>query len=144
MSAPRTLKGAAENKKRASALRSNMTAPELVLWTRLRSQQMLSCKFRRQHGIGPYIVDFFCAEKKMVIEIDGESHGESDRISYDAERESYLRSLGLTVIRYTNHEVMKNVEGVLEDIAEKLKALSTSPGPSPPAGRRAGLQRRGM
>jgi len=110
-----------------------MTEPEKRLWAKLRSRQLEDFKFRRQHGIGPYIVDFYCPAKSAVIEIDVDTHAEDDQIIKDIERDSFFESLGLRVFRYTNEEVMKNLEGVIEDINEKIG--STSPNPS--------LQRRG-
>src|SRR6185295_4671347 len=110
----RTQQGRRDFVPRKRRLRAEMTAPELKLWTCLRSKQFHSLKFRRQHGIGPYIVDFFCSEKQLVIEIDGDSHAEIVQLEKDRQRESYLSSLGLRVIHYTNHEVMTNLDGVLQ------------------------------
>ena len=112
-----------------------MTPAENRLWLRLRARQFHSLKFRRQHGIGPYIVDFYCSEKAVVIEVDGDVHGVADRMVQDQEREKALRSLGLRIIRYTNDDIMNNVEGVLADLSQRLLSGSTSPHPS--------LQRRG-
>ena len=131
----RIIKGFKATLKSRRRLRNEMTQPEKNLWSRLRSQQFQSLKFRRQHGIGPYVVDFYCPEKLTVVEIDGESHTEEQQITLDAERAAYLRSLGLQVIRYTNHEILENMEGVLSDLQEKILSGSTSPDPS--------LQRRG-
>lgn len=102
-------------------LRSEMTPAEKQLWFHLSSRQFQSLKFRRQHGIGPYIVDFYCPEKGVVIEIDGETHAGEDEKLRDQQREVYLRSLSLLVVRYTNEEVLKNLEGVLEDLARRIK-----------------------
>ena len=113
-----------------------MTRAENQLWIRLRSKQFHSLKFRRQHGIGPYIVDFYCPEKAVVIEVDGDVHGVGDQVLRDQEREKKLRSLGLQVIRYTNDDILNNIEGVLEDLSHRLLSESTSPYPS--------LQRRGI
>ena len=111
-------------------LRSDMTGPEKLLWLRLRSRQLQGLKFRRQHGIGPYIVDFYCPERLLVLEIDGESHADSEQILKDQERDTYLNSLGLQVIRYLNSDVTNNLAGVLEDLQQHLSGHSTSPHPS--------------
>ena len=115
-------------------LRTSMSAPELVFWTKVRMRQFHGLKFRRQHGIGPYIVDFYCADQNLVIEIDGETHGNLPQLVQDQQRDSYLHSLGLRVVRYTNHEVLTNLAGVLDDLETRMGG-STSPSPS--------LQRRG-
>jgi very-short-patch-repair endonuclease len=109
-----------------------MTGPEARLWSRLRARQLQGLKFRRQHGIGPYIVDFYCPEQSLVIEVDGESHADADQIVKDKQREAYMQSLGLRVIRYINDDIMKNLGGVLEDLAERISSRLTSPRPSLP------------
>lgn len=108
-------------------LRSDMTGPEKRLWSKLRARQLQGLKFRRQHGVGPYIVDFYCPEQALVIEIDGDSHADADQIVKDKQREKYLLALGLRVIRYINDDIVKNLDGVLEDLIEKLSPRSTSP-----------------
>lgn len=113
-------------------LRSDMTGPEQQLWLTLRARQFQGLKFRRQHGIGPYIVDFYCPERLLVLEIDGESHADAGQILKDQKRDAYLNSLGLQVIRYLNGDVTNNLAGVLEDLQKQLSAHSTSPGPSLP------------
>lgn len=120
---PPTLKGDASRLEFKRRLRSELsTEPEQRLWYRIRSKQLNSLKFRRQHGIGPYIVDFYCPEMKIIIEIDGETHFTDEQKALDSKREDYLRSLGLKIVRYTNDEIMKNLEGVLEDILSNVKA----------------------
>lgn len=111
-------------------LRSDMTGPEKQLWLKLRSRQFQGLNFRRQHGIGPYIVDFYCPERLLVLEIDGDSHAGAEQILKDQERDTYLNSLGLQVIRYMNGDVTNNLAGVLEDLQKQLLAHSTSPHPS--------------
>ncbi|MDH5428001.1 MAG: DNA-3-methyladenine glycosylase [Nitrospirota bacterium] len=116
-------------------LRSNQTRAEQLLWAKLRSNQIHELKFRRQHGIESYIVDFFCPERNVAIEVDGDVHAGNRQQTKDAERERYLRSLGIRIVRYTNDEVFNNLDGVLEDLSLRLASDSTSPSPS--------LQRRG-
>jgi very-short-patch-repair endonuclease len=100
---------------RRQELRNNATQPEQKLWATLRSKQ-LGVKFRRQHGIGHYIVDFYCPECKLVIEVDGDSHYIDDARQKDAQRDAYLQQLGLQVLRFTNEEINQNMAGVYEAI----------------------------
>ena len=100
-------------KKIRSQLRSNMPKPEEVLWQKIRRKQ-LGVKFRRQHGIGRYIVDFYCAELSLVIEIDGDSHFSTEGKEKDTKRDAFIEALGIKVLRFTNEEVMKQTESVLE------------------------------
>ncbi len=106
-----------------------MTGAEKRLWARLRMKQFQALKFRRQHGIGPYIVDFYCPEQSLVVEVDGDSHADANQILKDRQRENYLLSLGLQVIRYQNDDIMKNLDGVLEDLSKRVSVGSTSPSP---------------
>ena len=102
----------------AQKLRRNMTKEERHLWydfLKLRPEN-----FNRQKVVGKYIVDFYCAEARLVIELDGSQHCEDAGMAYDAERDEYLRSLGLTVCRYSNLDVMRNFEGVCTDILIRL------------------------
>ncbi len=92
-----------------------MTNPEIILWSRLRGKQ-LGCKFRRQHGIGKFIVDFYCPELKLIVEIDGDIHGFDKQIKKDGERQKFLESLNFKVKRYSNNDVIRNLNGVLEDL----------------------------
>lgn len=110
-------------------LRSNQTPAEQLLWSKLRRHQIHGLKFRRQHGIGSYIVDFFCPERSLVIEIDGDVHATETQQTKDRLREDYLKSLSLQILRYTNDEVIKNLDGVLEDLTRQLLQDSTSPMP---------------
>ena len=112
-----------------------MSEPEKRLWSKLRSRQLHGYKFRRQHGIERYIVDFFCSELGVVVEVDGKTHTETKQIAYDEIRDRHLKLLGLSILRYTNFEVMSNLEGVLLDLEKHILQISTSPSPS--------LQRRG-
>ncbi len=98
-------------------LRNNATRPEQELWKQLRWKQ-LGVKFRRQHSVGRYILDFYSPEKKLCIEIDWESHFSEEAQEYDEIRTEYLKSLWIRVIRFTNIDVMDNIEGVLYKIKE--------------------------
>ncbi|MEK6763658.1 MAG: endonuclease domain-containing protein [Nitrospirota bacterium] len=117
---PRATRGQASHLDLKRRLRSNMTGPETRLWSRLRARQLQGLKFRRQHGIGPYIVDFYCPERSLVIEVDGASHADADQILKDQLRDRYFQSLGLHVIRYINDDILKNLDGVLEDLVGRL------------------------
>ena len=113
--------------------RNNPTQPEIVLWSRLNRSQLAGHKFRRQAVIGPYIADFMCPRKALVVEVDGHTH--TDPVA-DARREARLRELGFQVLRVTNTDVMGNLEGVLELILLTLTALPDrwnrpQPDPSP-------------
>ena len=110
-----------ETTQKRQRLRNNMTKPEQVLWQYIRKEQ-LGVKFRRQHGIGEYIVDFYCAEKKLVIEIDGDTHFTESGIEYDKIRTGFINSLGIRVTRFTNNDVMTNIEEVLNRIKNNFGA----------------------
>ena len=117
----------------AKIMRTNATDAENLMWQLLRAKRFMNLKFRRQHVIAPYIVDFFCHELGLVIELDGSQHGTDDAIAYDAERTKFLEALNLKVVRYWNNEVLGNTEAVLGDfwnICFHLKSKSTSPYPS--------------
>ena len=86
------------------------------MWQLLRNKQFMNLKFRRQHVIKLYIVDFYCHEIGLVIELDGSQHGTEDAIEYDAERTQFLEALGLKMVRYWNHEVLSRTDVVLEDL----------------------------
>lgn len=97
-------------------LRIHATDAEKRLWRHLRNRQLDKLKFRRQHAIPPYIVDFYCEEKKLVIELDGGQHSEET----DKDRTAFLESRSLKVLRFWNNDVLTNTEGVLTMIQEKV------------------------
>ncbi|HMD89139.1 MAG TPA: endonuclease domain-containing protein [Anaerolineaceae bacterium] len=99
-------------------LRHNQTEAEARLWRALRSHQLEDIHFRRQHAIGPYIVDFCAPRQKLVIELDGGQH--LDQQEYDLERTAFLKSKGYRVLRFWNDEVLKNLDGVAQAILEAL------------------------
>ncbi len=104
----------------ARQLRENMTGAERHLWAKIRMKQLKGYQFYRQKPIGDYIVDFFCPKAKLIIEVDGSQHFVNETIEYDRIREEYVSSLGLKVLRFTNTEVLKHVEGVVECIEEEM------------------------
>ncbi len=104
-----------------------MTKAEVVLWSRLKGRQLLGLKFRRQHSIGPFILDFYCPELKLAIEVDGASHFLGDSPVYDAERQSYIENFGIRFLRFTNLDVLENIEGVLVSIMETVCRIKNTP-----------------
>lgn len=105
----------------ANILRKNLTDAEKILWVSLRNRKLMGYKFRRQHAIGKYIVDFYCHEKLLVIELDGGVHEYPDIRERDEGRENDLMKLGLTIIRFSNEKVESNLEDVLNQIKRCLK-----------------------
>ena len=116
---------------RARAMRREMPEPEFRMW--VGCLQKMSVRFRRQRPIGRFIVDFYCAALKLVIEIDGNSHDSEEAAAYDQERSIYLQGLGLTVMRFTNDEVMQNLEGVHQQLIEWIAAKQNTQPLIPPA-----------
>ncbi len=117
----------------ARALRSQLTDAEQFLWSLLRKEQ-LGVKFRRQHPLEPYILDFYCLEAKLAIELDGGQHNEDAARVYDDVRSEALKREGISVLRFWNHEVFQNTEGVLIRIVERIEALLPPPQPSAAGG----------
>src|ERR1051325_9176649 len=111
---------------RAREMRKNQTPAERKLWSALRGDQICGLRFRRQHRIGSYIADFFCDAAGLVIELDGASHDE--RKEYDAKRTYWISKRGLDAIRFSNEEVMGNLDGVLVAIESLCSSVA---GPSP-------------
>jgi very-short-patch-repair endonuclease len=105
----------------ARQLRHEQTDCETRLWQHLRAHRLFGLKFRRQQPVGDYVVDFFCSEHRLVVELDGGQHRE--RAAFDLERDAWLRSHGYAVLRYWNNDVMGNLDGVLEDIARRAGVL---------------------
>ena len=109
-----------EYKQRRQALRNNMTEPEKRLWQILRNEQM-GVKFRRQHGVGDYIADFYCPALKLVIEVDGDSHFSKEALDYDKIRDDFMLSLDIVTIRLKNDDVMQNIEGVYQYVRQQIE-----------------------
>ena len=101
-------------------LRKNMPPAEAAVWSRLRGRGLNGYKFRRQYSVGRHIIDFYCPESKLAVEIDGDTHFEEGREKKDRERQKIIESYGITFLRFTNNDVYENIEGVLERIAERL------------------------
>ena len=114
----------------ARRLRKQMTPPEALLWQGLRKRQLEGLRFRRQHPIGPYVLDFYCPRLALAIEVDGSQHAFSLGRQRDARRDNFLRRKGITVLRYWNSDIMGNLKGVLDDIRHKALFLLGRPTPS--------------
>ena len=114
-------KGAkASTHQHARELRKTDTEAEQKLWNLLRNRQLKEKKFRRQHAIDQYILDFYCHECKLAIELDGNHHSEKEVQEYDRARTVLLNQYGISVLRFWNYEVISEVEKVLEKIAANL------------------------
>lgn len=106
---------------RAREMRHPQTPAEAIVWRVLRNRQ-IGLKIRRQHPIDKFIIDFYCAEARLLIEIDGDSHFNSEQEEYDNERTAYLEELGYKVIRFTNDYVKNNIEAVINEIKRSAEA----------------------
>ena len=104
------------------ALRDSLTPAEAILWKNLQRSQLEGMKFRRQHSIGKYVVDFYCPECKLAIELDGEGHFNSFKAEYDARRTAYLNRHNVQVLRIENRAVFDNLQAVLEIIRGQTAA----------------------
>lgn len=109
-------------KRNARTLRANMTDAEQKLWFRLRRKQLRGVQFYRQKPIGPYIVDFYAAEGKLVVEVDGSQHLAPGGAAQDARRDTYLSGQGIRVLRFDNLQVLRQLEDVLAHIDRALQA----------------------
>ncbi len=116
----------------ARRLRQDASDAESLLWELLRGRRLGGCKFRRQHPLGPYVLDFFCEQLRLAIECDGGQHNTTDARRHDQRRTLFLSERGIRVLRFWNHEVFEDTEAVLEAIYATLVASpSLTPGPSP-------------
>ena len=97
-----------------------MTNAEILLWSKIKGKQIKKVQFYRQKPIGNYIADFYCSKAKLIIEVDGSQHYEEEGIEKDKIIDEYFESLGLKVLRFTNLDVLKNIDGVLEKIYEEV------------------------
>ena len=107
-------------------LKKDMTKAEKILWEHI-SCDALGVRFRRQYGIGEYIVDFYCPKLKLVIEKDGVQHYSEDGLEYDKIREEFMGSLGIRTIRVKNKEVIENIDGVVRTLLLKVPSLPKDP-----------------
>lgn len=115
--------------KRARVLRNNMTQAEVILWSRLRSKQIDGYKFRRQQPIFDYVVDFYCNELRLIVEVDGEIHSLSEKTDSDIKRDKILKINRYKIVRLTNFEIESDIEATIEKIKAFIKVdLSPSQG----------------
>jgi very-short-patch-repair endonuclease len=108
-------------RQRRKDLRNNATSAEKRLWYFLKGKQLAGRKFTRQHSIGKYIVDFYCSEEQLIIELDGEHHKEEEQVKYDEARTKYLESLNKRVIRFSNMDVLIDTDKVLKEIERNFR-----------------------
>jgi len=109
------LNGSNSGQCNAKRLRKAMTLPEIGLWLALR-QNHAGLRFRRQHAVNNYVLDFYCAPARLAIEVDGEAHDRGDRPARDAVRDAWLSGRGVQVLRYSANDVLSNLEGVVREI----------------------------
>ncbi len=120
----------------ARAMRKDMSEPETRLWLQLRARRFEGVKFRRQKVVGKFIADFAANDPKLIIEVDGDTHDVDDL--RDQERTRLLREQGYTVIRFTNQDIMRNMDGILMQLVEAIAVLRSPPLPTlSPEGERA-------
>lgn len=115
-----------ELKHKRRNLRNNSTSAEATLWNHLKGSQLEGKKFRRQHSVGFYILDFYCPAERLCIELDGAEHYTGSGMTYDEERTLFLKSLNIRVLRFENKEVFEALESVLD----RIKIVLTTPNPS--------------
>jgi very-short-patch-repair endonuclease len=108
-------------KDRRRSLRNNMTPAEAALWSVLKNNGFKNRKFRRQHSIGNYIVDFYCATEKIIVELDGQSHFTTGQAYYDVERDKQLTDLGNKILRFENKLVFEDLDTVLMEIERHFR-----------------------
>jgi very-short-patch-repair endonuclease len=108
---------------KARLLRNYMTEAEKIVWDKLKNRKVFRARFRRQHPIGIFIVDFYCHEYKLAIEIDGEIHLKNEVIEYDDGRTHDIEKLGIKILRFTNNEVFIDLKKVIEEILKTIAAL---------------------
>jgi very-short-patch-repair endonuclease len=110
-------------KEKRKTLRKEMPPAEVVLWQVLRNKQANGHKFRRQYSVDRYILDFYCPSAKLAIEIDGDSHFKEEAIKADKIRQKAIEDMGIEFLRFTNHDIHENLEGVFEKILMHLPPL---------------------
>lgn len=110
-----------------------MPQAEVLLWSKIRGKQICGCKFRRQYSVGPYVIDFYCPEFKLAIELDGDSHFGEGSERRDTARQVFIESFGIKFLRFSNEDVFRNLEAVLEAIATGIVArMSREAAPEEP------------
>jgi very-short-patch-repair endonuclease len=110
-------------------LRKNLPLAEIILWDRLKGRQLEGYKFRRQYSVEDFVIDFYCPELKLAVEVDGDSHYTEDALLSDRKRQIEIETFGIRFLRFTNREVYENLEGILLKIEERIKQITS---PTPP------------
>jgi len=110
-----------ELKEQRQKLRNNATSAEAVLWTYLKGSQLAGRKFRRQHSIGKYVLDFYCPAEKLAVELDGVYHFTDEGIAHDNRKTEFLNNLGIRVLRLENETIFENIDFILETIRWHFK-----------------------
>jgi very-short-patch-repair endonuclease len=124
MNRRRLIHNVTKSDSRRTELRKNLTPAEALLWLNLKNSQLDGKKFRRQHSIGPYIVDFYCPECRLAVELDGDGHMSIQGEELDARRTEFLTRFNVKVIRFENKEVFESLDFLLEEIRQNLKRSS--------------------
>jgi very-short-patch-repair endonuclease len=112
----------------ARAMRRDLTPTERILWQALRQRRLAGLRFRCQYPLGPFILDFCCPERRLVVELDGAGHREADQLEYDELRTQHLQSYGYRALRFWNDEVLHDLRGVLDRIREGAEQCETTDG----------------
>jgi very-short-patch-repair endonuclease len=107
-------------KEKRRRLRNTMPDAEVILWSRLKGRQLLGCKFRRQHSVGAFVIDFYSPEIRLAIELDGDGHFREGAREYDQQRTQFIERFGIRVMRILNSDVYENLGGVLEMIGNEV------------------------
>jgi very-short-patch-repair endonuclease len=116
----KTTRNAPKLKERRQELRRNQTEAEKSFWAHVRNRSFLGLRFFRQYSIGPYILDFYCPKANIAVELDGGQHSLDESREYDIARSAFLAGHGIEVMRFWNHDVLQNIDGVLTCIAERI------------------------
>ena len=106
----------------ARTMRKNMTMAERKLWSALKGRALSGYRFNRQVEIGPYIVDFLCRQQRVIVEVDGVTHGDARDVRYDLRRSEYLEAKGYVIFRATNQDIYTNLDGVLTGLLQTLES----------------------
>ena len=111
-----------------------MSLPEVILWQHLRGGKLCGLRFRRQHPVGPFVLDFYCAERRLAIEVDGRAHDNAERVEHDERRTMWLNNQGVQVIRLMASDILdpETFEGVMVTIRENAAPSTSFAGPPPP------------
>lgn len=111
-------------KLRRQELRNSITPAEKLLWKHVSKNKMLGLRFLRQYSVGPYVLDFFCPKIRLAIELDGSVHSNEEAKTYDKDREKYLESLNIIVIRFWNDDVLRHTKRTLDKLQNAIKSLN--------------------